>query len=160
MFLTIDPVDAGLVASLARPGGNITGLTLTAGPDIYGKQLQLLKDAFPGTSRVAILLNPSTATYAHTLREIETAIHALRLERQVISVADPSDFNGAFASLAAAHVDAMNNLLHVTAPVHVADDPVWFPAHMLQPGTSRCTSADAARLISGYPSARITRALR
>jgi putative tryptophan/tyrosine transport system substrate-binding protein len=82
-------------------------LTITAGPDIYGKQLQLLKDAFPGTSRVAILLNPSTATYAHTLREIETAIHALRLERQVISVADPSDFNGAFASLAAAHVDAM-----------------------------------------------------
>ena len=107
MFLTIDPVDAGLVTSLARPGGNITGLTLTAGPEIYGKQLQLLKDAFPRTSRVAILLNPSTATYAHTLREIETAIHALRLERQLISVADPSDFNGAFASLAAAHVDAM-----------------------------------------------------
>ena len=46
MFLTVDPVGSGLVASLARPGGNVTGLTTTAGPEIYGKQLQLLKDTF------------------------------------------------------------------------------------------------------------------
>src|SRR5207247_6342786 len=54
MFLDIDPVGSGLVASLARPGGNVTGLTTTAGPEHYGKQLQLLKDAFPRVSRVAI----------------------------------------------------------------------------------------------------------
>jgi len=107
MFLTIDPVDAGFVASLARPGGSVTGLTLTAGPEIYGKQLQLLKDAFPRISRVGILLNRATATYAHALREIENAIHALKLERLVIAVGDPSEFEGAFAALATAHLDAI-----------------------------------------------------
>jgi putative ABC transport system substrate-binding protein len=107
MFLTIDPVDAGLVASLARPGGNVTGLTLTAGPEIYGKQMQLLKDAFPRMSRVGILLNQATASYAHALREIEIAIRALRMERQVIAVRDPSELESAFAVLSAARLDAI-----------------------------------------------------
>ena len=70
MFLAIDPVGSGLVASLARPGGNITGLTMTAGQEIYGKQLQLLKDAFPRVSRVAILVHHAGPTYARTLPEI------------------------------------------------------------------------------------------
>ena len=107
MFLTIDPVDAGLVASLARPGRNVTGLTLTAGPEIYGKQVQLLKDAFPRIARVGILLNRATATYAHALREIEIAIRALRMEWQVIAVRDPSELESAFAALSAARLDAI-----------------------------------------------------
>ena len=80
MLFAIDPVASGLVASLARPGGNVTGLTVTVGREIYGKQLQLLKDVAPRISRVAILMNagsPSDARAARE-REIEIAARALR----------------------------------------------------------------------------------
>jgi len=69
-FLAADPVGSGLVASLARPGGNVTGLTSTAGPEIYGKQLQLLKSAFPKILRVAIVVSRTSPVYAGILREI------------------------------------------------------------------------------------------
>jgi len=82
MFLTADPVGTGLVASLARPGGNVTGLTTTAGPEIYGKQLQLLKDAFPRISRVAVLVSHAAPAYALVVREIATATRALGLQRR------------------------------------------------------------------------------
>ena len=107
MFLAFDPVGSGLVASLARPGGNITGLTLTAGPEIYGKQLQLLKNAFPRVSRVAILVNRDSPSYARALGEIESAIRALGLQRQVIEVRDPGEFENAFAGLTTARPDAI-----------------------------------------------------
>jgi putative ABC transport system substrate-binding protein len=107
MFLAFDPVGSGLVASLARPGGNITGLTLTTGPEIYGKQLQLLKNAFPRVSRVAILVNRDSPSYARALREIESATRALGLQRQVIEVRDPGEFENAFAGLTTARPDAI-----------------------------------------------------
>src|SRR5213593_4358995 len=107
MFLAIDPVGSGLVASLARPGGNITGLTVTAGREIYGKQLQLLKDAFPRVSRVAILVNPAGPTYARALQEIEIATRALGLQRQVMEIRDPGEFDNAFAAMTTAHLDAI-----------------------------------------------------
>src|ERR1700687_5019652 len=59
MIFASDPVETGLVASLRRPGGNITGTTFTPGPEIFGKQLQILKEAVPSASRVAILSNPA-----------------------------------------------------------------------------------------------------
>ena len=107
MFLAVDPVGSGFVASLARPGGNITGLTVTAGEELYGKQLQLLKDAFPRISRVAILLNRAAPTYARASREIEVAIRALRLHQQIVEVAGPGELDDAFSSLAADHPDAL-----------------------------------------------------
>ena len=107
MFLAIDPVGSGLVASLARPGGNITGLTMTAGQEIYGKQLQLLKDAFPRVSRVAILVHHAGPTYARTLPEIEIATRALGLQRRVMEIRDPGEFDKAFAAMTTAHLDAI-----------------------------------------------------
>jgi len=107
MFLAIDPVRSGLVASLARPGGNVTGLTLTVGPDIYGKQLQLLKDAFPRVLRVAILLNRESPSYARALEEIEGATQALGLQRHLVEIRDPRELDHAFAALPAAHPDAI-----------------------------------------------------
>jgi putative ABC transport system substrate-binding protein len=107
MFLALDPVESGLVASLARPGGNITGLTIATGREIYGKQLQLLKDAFPRVSRVAILMNRAGPTYARALREIETATRALGLQQQVIEIRDPGELDNAFAAMTTARLDAI-----------------------------------------------------
>src|SRR5499425_406134 len=107
MFLTIDPVDAGFVASLARPCGSVTGLTLTAGPEIYGKQLQLLKDAFPRISRVAVLVSHAAPSYALVEREIATATRALGLQRHVMEIRNPGDFDNAFAAMTKAHANAI-----------------------------------------------------
>ena len=107
MFLAVDPVGSGLVASLARPGGNVTGLTSTAGSEIFGKQLQILKSAFPRVSRVGVLVNDASPLYARLRREIEVATQELGLQRQMVVVRGAADFEGAFAKLIAARVDAV-----------------------------------------------------
>ena len=107
MFLAVEPVGSGLVASLGRPGGNITGLTVVAGPEIYGKQLQLLKDAFPSISRVAILADPASPLYARALPEIEGAIRALGWQRHLMEVRDSREIEKVFSTLPRAHVDAI-----------------------------------------------------
>jgi putative ABC transport system substrate-binding protein len=107
MFLAIDPVGAGLVASLSRPGGNVTGLTATVGPEIYGKQLQLLKNAFPRISRVAVVVRRADPTYARAMPEIEAALRALGLQQHLAVVREPGDFDGAFAALTTARPDAI-----------------------------------------------------
>jgi putative ABC transport system substrate-binding protein len=95
---SIDPMATGLVASLARPGGNVTGF---AGlyPDLMGKQLELLHEIIPGLLRVALLcyaMNPGSAEY---IRQAELAAPALGLQLQVETVRDPSDFERAFGHL-------------------------------------------------------------
>ena len=94
-----DLVAAGLAASLARPGGNITGLTLTAGPEIAGKQLELLKLAVPKVSRVAVLRNPATLGHALMVRETEVAARALGLQLQVLEAGGPDEFGRAFLAM-------------------------------------------------------------
>ena len=117
MFLAGNPVGSGLVASLARPGGNVTGLAGSAGPEIYAKQLQLLKDAFPRISRVAILVNRATRPFHELgLRETEIAARALGLQRQVVEVRDPREFDTAFATLKTTRADA----------IFVPSDPLSF----------------------------------
>jgi putative ABC transport system substrate-binding protein len=70
-IVAVDPVETGLVASLARPGGNITGLTFTVGPEIAGKRLELLKEAVPRAFRVAVLWNPTYPGGGALLRACE-----------------------------------------------------------------------------------------
>jgi putative tryptophan/tyrosine transport system substrate-binding protein len=77
-----DPVGAGLVASLARPGGNITGLAIFS-PELSGKRLELLKESFPRISRVAILWNPLNASASLSLKETQAASQALGLVLQL-----------------------------------------------------------------------------
>ena len=82
VFVTAgDPVDMGLVTSLARPGGNITGLT-THAPELSGKRLELLKEVLPRTTRVAVLWNPSNPGFSEMLKEMQAAsqAHALQLQ--------------------------------------------------------------------------------
>jgi putative ABC transport system substrate-binding protein len=95
MTASTDPVASGFVASLARPGGNITGLTLQS-PDLAGKRLQLLKEAVPNLSRVAILWDPSFPT--RSLREVEAAAPVLGLQLQVVAVRHPGELDGAVAA--------------------------------------------------------------
>jgi putative ABC transport system substrate-binding protein len=96
-----DAVGSGLVATLARPGGNITGLSFL-GPETVAKCLQLLKEAVPGITQVAVLShpgNPSEATRQFILKETAAAARALELRLQFLEVRGPDDFERAFAQM-------------------------------------------------------------
>jgi putative ABC transport system substrate-binding protein len=94
-----DPVGSGLVASLARPGGNITGLSLMA-QDLVGKQLELIKEAVPKVSRVAVLWNPSHPIHRQLLSDGEVAARSLGVRLQLQEARGPGDFDAAFAAIA------------------------------------------------------------
>ncbi|HUK64753.1 MAG TPA: ABC transporter substrate-binding protein, partial [Dongiaceae bacterium] len=101
MIGVADPVAAGLVASLARPGGNVTG-TSGAWTQVVGKQLELLKEIFPDASRVAVLWNPGNPIYqALQLREAQIAARTLRLELQLVEARTAAELPRAFATIAA-----------------------------------------------------------
>ena len=91
-----DPVGSGLVASLAKPGGNVTGLSFLS-PEVRSKQLQLLKETVPTLSRVAILANPANPTDAFVVKEMEVAARSLKVRLQVLEVRAPGEFAGAFS---------------------------------------------------------------
>lgn len=78
-----DPVGRGLVESLARPGGNVTGLTFSVGLDIFTKSMELLKEAVPGLQMVALLVNPANPYHAATASQIEAAAQALNVRGHV-----------------------------------------------------------------------------
>jgi len=107
-----DPVGSGLVASLARPGGNVTGLSLVT-PDLVGRQLQLLTEAIPGVSRVAVLSNPTNPHHRLSLREAEVAARPLRLRLQILEARAPSDFAGAFSAASRERAGALLVVLDV-----------------------------------------------
>jgi putative ABC transport system substrate-binding protein len=93
------PVELGVVASLARPGGNITGLSLSVGPEIYGKTMELLKETVPKLSRVGALLNPVNAANALFLKETESAASALGVTLLSFYVKGPDEIDGAFTAI-------------------------------------------------------------
>jgi putative ABC transport system substrate-binding protein len=101
-----DAVGAGIVASLARPGGNITGLTQMQ-PEISGKRLDLLKESFPKVSRVTVLHDPTSRSNLLGLKEIQTAAHSLGLIVQPREVRGPEDVDGAFSVMARDRGDAL-----------------------------------------------------
>jgi putative ABC transport system substrate-binding protein len=94
-----DPVGSGLIASLARPGGNITGLSLMA-QELVGKQLQLIKEMVPKVSRVAVLWNPTHPIHRQLLSEGEVAARSLGVRLQLQEARGPGDFDAAFATMA------------------------------------------------------------
>jgi len=104
------PVELGVVASLARPGGNITGLSLSAGPEIYGKYIELLKETVPKLSRVAALGNPVNAANALQLKETQSAASALGVTLLSFDVKGPDDIDGVFAAIKKERVDALTVL--------------------------------------------------
>src|SRR5712691_7496139 len=101
-----DPVGSGLVASLARPGGNITGLSLL-GPELVGKQLEFLKDVLPTVSRVAVLWNPANPAQALQVRAADVAAQALGVQLHRVEARGPDAFDSAFAVMTSAHAGAL-----------------------------------------------------
>jgi len=101
-----DPVGAGLIASLARPGGNITGVT-TRSTELAGKRLVLLTEVVPRLSRVAVLHNPRAGISERALKETKVAALALGVELQILEVGSPEDFNGAFLAMARERSEAL-----------------------------------------------------
>src|SRR5262245_40153277 len=106
MTLASDPVASGFVASLARPGGNITGLSRLA-PEISGKRLELLKEIVPGLSHVAVFGTSSGPGNAEELREVELAAGALGVKLQYLDVLTPKDFETAFRAAGRGRADAV-----------------------------------------------------
>jgi putative ABC transport system substrate-binding protein len=90
-----DPVGTGLVASLARPGGNVTGLSNQA-PDLAAKRLEFLREIFPGLSRLAVLLDINNPASVATLDEVQTAARTLGIEAVAVQIKRPEDIGPAF----------------------------------------------------------------
>jgi len=101
-----DPVGKGVVASLARPGGNITGLS-TLAPEISGKQLELLKEILPKLSRVAVLGTSTRPGNAQALREVKLAAGAFKVELRYLDVLDPKKIETAFGAARKERADAV-----------------------------------------------------
>ena len=108
-----DPVKSGIVANLARPGANVTGLS-TIGSDLSGKRLELLKEALPGAERVAVLWNRPNEGAVLAFRELELASGQVGVSLQDIGVSDPTELRDAVASAVRTHA----------AAIMVIDDPV------------------------------------
>jgi putative ABC transport system substrate-binding protein len=105
-----DPIDNGFIASLARPGGNITGLSNLAA-ELSGKRLELLKDVVPRLTRVTIFGTTAAQSYAESLKETQLAAGALKLQLQYLDVLGPKDFEPAFRAAEKTRAEALLILL-------------------------------------------------
>jgi putative ABC transport system substrate-binding protein len=99
MVLPTDPVRAGFITSLARPGANVTGLTLEIGTELHGKRLEFLKQAFPMASLIAVLGNPAFAGRPSYSAAIAAAAHSLGVTIRFIDIREPRELDAAFQSL-------------------------------------------------------------
>jgi len=104
--IVADPVGSGLAASLARPGGNVTGLSVMT-TDLTAKRLQLLKEALPRVARVAVLWNPDTPYHPKVIEQLKAAAPALSIELNFVSARTPEQFAPAFAAVSRAHAQAL-----------------------------------------------------
>jgi putative ABC transport system substrate-binding protein len=116
MASVADPVGSGLVESLARPAGNITGLSFAFGEKFSGKWVELLKEAVPKVSRMAVLGNPTSAIYGNYLREMMVAAQALGVQLQALEVRDLPEIERALSTIGDARVGALI----------VTGDPLFF----------------------------------
>jgi putative ABC transport system substrate-binding protein len=106
MTIVSDPVGSGLVASLAHPGGNITGLAGMV-TDLTAKRLQLLNEAIPRLTRVAVLWNPDTPSHPKVIQELKAVAPALSIELNFVGVRTPEELSAAFSTVSRAHARAL-----------------------------------------------------
>ena len=101
-----DPVRLGLVNSLARPGGNATGINFFVG-ELMGKQLSLLRELLPGALRIAVLINPRYAASASATADVESAAHAMGLQARILNASHSREIIDAFTTIARDHHEAL-----------------------------------------------------
>jgi putative tryptophan/tyrosine transport system substrate-binding protein len=150
-----DPVASGFVASLARPGGNVTGLS-TLRPEISGKRLELLKEVVPGLSRVAVLGASDNPGNAQALKEVELAAGALKVQLQYLDIRSPKDIEPAFQEARKASADGVLELggpllaVHQTALVNLATKnrlpTMWVRRRFVEAGGLMYYGVDTADL--------------
>jgi putative tryptophan/tyrosine transport system substrate-binding protein len=119
MALVLDPVGSGLVESLARPGGNVTGLSMMA-TELYPKRMQLLKEVNPQLTRVAVLWNPDHPFHANAVKELRRIAPLLSIELSSVNVRTPEQFDSAFLDVRQAKAQAL----------YVVEDPIFFAHRM------------------------------
>ena len=107
MVSAADPVELGLIASLARPGGNVTGLSFSVNPELFGKGLEFLKEAVPKLRRVAVLSNPANPAQPRAIDKVKVAARSLAIPLQLLEARGPNEFAGAFAAMAKQRVEAL-----------------------------------------------------
>jgi putative ABC transport system substrate-binding protein len=115
-----DPVQRGFIASLARPGGNVTGLAGASG-DLNGKRLELLKEAMPTLTRVAVLWNPPQPAHAPMLKALEDGAQAVGVQLHPVAVHNLTDFEGAFSAMHAEALMIFGSDLHSSHVRRLAD---------------------------------------
>ena len=115
MAIVADPVGSGLVASLAHPGGNVTGLSQMM-PELGAKRLQLLKETIPRVARVAVLWNPDTPFHTKAVEDLKAAAPSLSIELIFVSARTPEEIGPAFSAVGRAHPQAL----------YVISDPFFF----------------------------------
>jgi putative ABC transport system substrate-binding protein len=118
MLLVADPVGSKLVASLARPGGNVTGMTFTPTLELLGKRLALLKEAIPHASRVAILSNPANPSHVRELRAAQAAAGPLGLQLHRLEARSPEEFDRVFAAMRRERADGLLILVDSMFSIH------------------------------------------
>ena len=119
MATSLDPVATGFVGNLARPGGNISGLSAMA-PELVGKQLELLKEVVPKVSRVALLGNPANPGTAPMVRRAQDAARTLGIRLQLLEARSPDEIDSAFAAMTRERAGALLVLLDVMFADHRA----------------------------------------
>jgi len=151
MAAVAEPVATGLVASLARPGGNITGVSF---PSRNGKNVQLLKEIVPQVSKVALLWNPDNQVHPVVLRDVQRAAGTMAVQLQPVAVRDPREFDAAFAAMMRERADAvyvLNELMFLAHRTRIVD----LVAKSRLPATyDRREWAEAGGLMSYGPSFR------
>jgi putative ABC transport system substrate-binding protein len=143
-----DPVTTGLIASFARPGGNMTGLTVHH-PELSGKTLELLKETFPHLSRVALLLEARGDPAA--VRQMERAAQALGLALQILTVRDPDEFPRAFQAAIEGHAEALHVSESAMVDAHLAQIAAFAAQSRLPTMGQLRLSAEAGFLMSYGP---------
>ena len=134
LSVVADPVGSGLVTSYAHPGGNVTGLSFMSA-ELGAKRLQLLKEAVPRLTRVAVLWNPDTPWHPKAIAALKAAAPALSLELSFVSARTPDEFSPAFSEISRTHAQGL----------YLMDDS-FFHAHL----TTLVNLASKARLPSIY----------
>src|SRR5207248_8417828 len=102
----VDPVGSGLVPSLARPGANLTGTSIMA-TDLLGKQFELLREAVPKVSRMALLWNPTNPSHAPAISHVRAAARSLGVPLQLLEARDPQEIERAFAAMTTEQAGAL-----------------------------------------------------